>query len=190
GQLRLRPLDFLVIDPRTKMLVFSYHYVAHIEPHRKILFGYDNRGFRAEGVPHAKLEKRIDVGGRQICDDQVRGQQALVHGHVDDTGVLDLVGAFARVSGRLGCRLDDVSVSFIEIEILVLLEIGLLAVAHNHKATGHGVLHVWPRARMRFRSSRFGFYAQRLADVSINTLTRRIATAAAFTALMAERLRS
>src|SRR5262245_39503385 len=149
GQLGLRPLDFLVIDPRTKMLVFSYHHVAHIEPHLKILFGDDNRGFRAEGVSHAKLEKRIDVGGREICDDQVRRQQALVHGHVDDPGMLDLVRAFARVSGHLGCRLDDVSISLIEIKILVLLEIGLLAVAHNHKATEHGVLPVWPRSWLK-----------------------------------------
>src|SRR5262249_36971976 len=84
----------------------------------------------------------------EICHDQVRGQQALVHGQVDDPGMLDLVRAFARESGHLGCRLDDVSISLIEIKILVLLEIGLLAVAHNHKATGHGVLPVWPRARI------------------------------------------
>src|SRR6516225_4245360 len=62
GQLRLRPLHFLVIDPRTKMLVFSYHHVAHIEPPLKILIGEDERGFRAESSPHAELEKRIDVG--------------------------------------------------------------------------------------------------------------------------------
>src|SRR5262249_6912202 len=92
-------------------------------------------------------------------------------GHVDDAGVLDLVRAFARVPGQLSCRLDDVSISLIEIEILVLLEIGLLAVAHNHKATGHGVLRL-------AKGPPFQISGPRLADISIKTLTRRIATAA------------
>src|SRR5262249_28733600 len=60
-QLRLRPLDLLVIDPRAKMVVFSYHHVPHIEPHLEILFGDNDRGFRSEGVPHAELENALTL---------------------------------------------------------------------------------------------------------------------------------
>jgi hypothetical protein len=54
--------------------------------------------------------------------------------------VLDLVCALARIPGRLRCRLDDVSVGLVEIEALVLLEIGFLAVTHDYEAAGHGIL--------------------------------------------------
>ena len=40
--------------------------------------------------------------------------------------MLELVCAFTRKSGRLRCRLDDVSVGLVEIKALVLLEIGFL----------------------------------------------------------------
>ena len=105
--------------------------MAQVEGVLQLRLGDHHRGPGPQRVPYPQLVDGIGVRGRDVGDDDIRGQELSVHLEVDNAAMGDLVGAYALEPTLHHRGLDHVAVGVVEVELSARGQIRLDAEAHD-----------------------------------------------------------
>jgi hypothetical protein len=146
-ELLAHSIGMLGVDALAEVLVGADDDMGEIERKLELRLRHDDGRVRPERMPHAELVDRIQVGRGEVGDHDVRLQQQLVHRHVDQAGVLDVIRANALQPRLLHRLLDDDAIGLVEVERAAGGKVDLLAEAHDDEAFFLWIRHEFDQCR-------------------------------------------